>query len=85
MNCRFRTVKQFQVIPLYFVLHSYWLDGPEIEYFGATISTFVQNGHGPHPAPCTVNTFLFTVIKRPECGIDRRSTSFAEIKKGVEL
>jgi len=31
MNCRFRTVKQFQDIPLYFVLHTYWIDGLGIE------------------------------------------------------
>jgi len=49
MNLRFRTVKQFQDIALYFVLHSKWLDCPGIESrWGDILRNLSDRSWGPH-------------------------------------
>ena len=85
MNCRFRTVKQFQNITLYFVSHSYWLDRPGIE---SLCRRYFQHFSRPHHRLTQRPTNEYQVFhgeKRPECGIDHSTTSSAKVKERVKL
>ena len=49
----------------------YGLDGPVIKSrWGARFSAPVQTDPGAHPASCVVGTGSFSVVKRPERGVD---------------
>ena len=86
MNCRFRTVKQFQDIPLYFVLHSYWLNGPGIE--SRCRRNFLhpyRPALRPSQRPAQWLSGISQGVKRPECGLHHAPTSGAEVKERLKL
>jgi len=85
MNCRFRTVTQFQDIPLYCVTQLLvGLFGnriPVLESFYEPVQTVPE----AHPATCTIGTESFTGVKRPENGPDHPFTSIAEVREKAQL
>ena len=85
MNCRFRTVKQFQDIPLCFVLHRYWLDGPSSNPNAGEIFHLRPEWPCAPPSPLYNEYRAFTVVNLPKCGLDHPTKHGAEVKERVEL
>jgi len=47
----------------------------------ARFSAPAQTGSGAYPAPCTLGTGSFSVVKRPGCGVDHPPHPAPRLKK----